>query len=204
MNPIYFSAILKTANGHFLEYGQAFLSQDKEGTVNFTGDFVPLIRIGETVQISRTLGEREIERFVGQVYLSSRRLLQVVGIQGPALCEAHRIFDCNANLSADIYLVKPPHFSIAKGDKLSGFVRYISPDVLKICTMEFVDEIAHLALSAEGMSLLLDDMLVQVTERVLVMRNSAILLCRVLSSTPENQEILAGYFARRQREIDKE
>ena len=83
-------------------------------------------------------------------------------------------------------------------------MRYISPDVLKICTMEFVDENAHLALSAEGMSLLLDDMLVQVTERVLVMRNSAILLCRVLSSTPENQEILAGYFARRQREIDKE
>ncbi|MEG0110081.1 MAG: hypothetical protein RSD78_03205 [Oscillospiraceae bacterium] len=204
MNPIYFSATLKTAGGQFLEYGQAFLSQNKEGTVNFTGDFVPLIRIGETVQVVRTLGERELDRFTGQVYLSSRRLLQVVGINSTSLREAHRIFDCNANLAADIYLVKAPHFSIQKGDKLSGFVRYISPDTLKICTMEFVDEGAHLALSAEGMSLLLDDMLVQVTERVMIMRNSAILICNVLASSPENEEILTGYFARRQNMLDKD
>ncbi|MEG0339034.1 MAG: hypothetical protein RR573_03865 [Oscillospiraceae bacterium] len=198
MNPIYFSCVLKSLDGKLLEYGQAFLSQDKAGTINFTGDFVPLIRIGETVNIVRILGERELERFQGQVYLSSRRLLQVIGITGPTLKEAHRIFDSNANLSADIYRVSPPHFNMQKGDKLSGFVRFISPDILKICTMEFIDEGTYLALSAEGMSLLLDDMLVQVTERVLVMRNSAILICKVLSSTPENEEILAGYFARRQ------
>lgn len=199
MNPIYFPATLKMGDGQFLEYGQAFLSQDKNGVVNFTGDFVPLIRIGETVNIVRTLGEREMEKFSGQVYLSSRRLLQVVGVQGPSLREAHRMFDVNANLSADIFVVKPPKFLIEKGEKISGSVRFVSPDTIKICTMEFVDEGAHLALSAEGMSLLLDDMLVQVTERILLMRNSAVLVCRVLASSPENEEILAGYYARRQK-----
>lgn len=202
MNPIYFPATLKLGDGQFLEYGQAFLSQDKDGVVNFTGDFVPLIRIGETVNIVRTLGEREMERFVGQVYLSSRRLLQVVGVQGAALREAHRMFDSNANLSADIFVVKPPHFNMQKGEKISGFVRFVSPDIIKICTMEFVDEGAHLALSAEGMSLLLDDMLVQVKERILLMRNSAVLICDVLSSSPENEEILSGYFARRQKNFE--
>lgn len=200
MNPIYFTSTLKSEDGQILEYGQAFLSQDKEGTVNFTGDFVPLIRIGETVCISRTLGEREMERFTGQVYLSSRRLLQVVGVSSPALAEAHRIFDTNANLAADIYHVSPPHFNMQKGEKLSGFVRFVSPDILKICTMDFVDEGAYLALSAEGMSLLLDDILVQVAKRELIMRNSAVLICKVLDSTPENTEILTGYFARRQKQ----
>ncbi|MDD3428657.1 MAG: hypothetical protein PHG02_01460 [Oscillospiraceae bacterium] len=204
MNPIYFSAVLKIQKGEVLELGQAYL-EEEENAVNFCSEFVPLLKLGTTAYIYRTLGDKEMECFTGRVYLSSRKRLQIVDVSPDIMQAARSLFDVNVNLATELYLApgRSAHFKTEKAEKISGFVRYLSTDTVKICTMEFVDKGQYLMFSAEGMSLMLDHMLVLVRERTLLMRNSAILICDIVSLSAQNREALNHFLACKKKSSTK-
>lgn len=163
--------------------------------MTFTSDFVPLIKLGSEVTVVRVIGEKRLDRFVGKVYLSSRKLLRIVDVDSAAINPAFEMFESNIILPAD-FLVAPgatTRFNVQKARAVSGFVRYISPQSVKICTMEFADKGDYLVFSLEDPALSLDKMLVCVKERVLLMRSAALLLCEVVSLSMENGVAIAGF-----------
>ena len=163
--------------------------------MTFTSDFVPLIKLGSEVAVIRTIGEKRLERFVGKVYLSSRKLLRIVDVDSAAICPALEMFESNAVFPAE-FLIAPgasTRFNVQKAQAVSGFVRYVSPREVKICTMEFVDTGEYLMFSIEEPSLPLEKMLVRIKERVLLMRSAALLLCEVVSLSINNETAIADY-----------
>lgn len=193
MNSIGFSAILESKDNDILEPGQAYLSQDN--SVTFTSDFVPLMKLGSKVSIIRVIGEKRMENFVGKVYLSSRKLLRIVEVDHKMIEQALELFDSNVIFPAEFYLAPgaSTHFNIQKAKGISGFVRYISPSTVKICTMEFVDKGQYLMFSLEEPKLPLNKMMVVVKERILLMRSAAVLLCDVVSLSLSNGLVVNGY-----------
>lgn len=163
--------------------------------MTFTSDFVPLIKLGSRVAVIRVIGEKRLERFVGKVYLSSRKLLRIVDVDSATIGAALEIFESNAVFPTE-FLIAPgatTRFNVQKAHAISGFVRYVSPQSVKICTMEFVDKGAYLVFSLEEPSLPIDKMLVRIKERILLMRSAALLLCEVISPNRHNGVAIAGY-----------
>ncbi|WMJ82882.1 hypothetical protein ACS3UN_01430 [Oscillospiraceae bacterium LTW-04] len=136
-----------------------------------------------------------MERFVGKVYLSSRKLLRIVDVENETIDAALEMFESNAVFPTE-FLVAPgatTRFNVQKAHAVSGFVRYVSPQYVKICTMEFVDKGEYLVFSLEEPSLSIDKMLVRIKERILLMRSAALLLCEVVSLNMHNGVAIAGY-----------
>lgn len=187
-----------------MEPGQAYISRDN--SVTFTSDFVPLIKLGSEVAIIRVIGEKRLERFVGKVYLSSRKLLRIVDVNSAIISVALEMFESNAVFPAE-FLIAPKattHFNVQKVHAVSGFIRYISPQSVKICTMEFVDKGQYLMFSLEEPSLPLDKMLVRIKERILLMRSAALLLCEVVSLSKNNGVAIADYNKELKEKEEKE
>lgn len=194
MTPIYFPAYLKSERGEILEIGEACVS-DTKNEAEFVNEFVPLIKMGTPATIVRFLGEKELECLHGRVYLSSRTLLRIVDVDEYVIDEMRRLFSVNENISADIYVSsKPVHFSaLQKMEYTPGTIRYVSRDIFKICTLEYVAEGSFLTFSTGGPGVALDNLVVRVTERVLLRRSSAILICEVYKPTHENSAALRAY-----------
>ncbi len=193
INSIEFSALLESEENEILEPGQAYISRDN--SVTFTSDFVPLLKLGSEVAVIRVIGEKRLERFVGKVYLSSRKLLRLVDVERAAVQAALETFESNVIFPAE-FLIAPgatTRFNVQKARGFSGFVRYISPQSVKICTMEFADKGDYLVFSLDEEGLLLDKMLVRVKERILLMRSAALLLCEVVSLSMPNGVAIAGF-----------
>ncbi len=156
---------------------------------------MPLVKLGSTVTVIRIIGEKRLERFEGKVYLSSRKLLRIVDVDSAIISDALEMFESNAVFRTE-FLIAPgatTRFNIQKAQAVSGFVRYISPQTVKICTMEFVDKDEYLMFSVEEPSLSIDKMLVRIKERVLLMRSAALLLCEVVSLNINNGASIADY-----------
>lgn len=187
-----------------MEPGQAYISRDN--SVTFTSDFVPLIKLGSEVAIIRVIGEKKLERFVGKVYLSSRKLLRIVDVNSAIISVALEMFESNAVFPAEFLIAPKPttHFNVQKAQAVSGFIRYISPQSVKICTMEFVDKGQYLMFSLEEPSLPLDKMLVRIKERILLMRSAALLLCEVVSLSKNNGVAIADYLKELKEKEDQE
>ncbi len=184
---------MESQENDILESGQAYISPDN--SVTFTSDFVPLVKLGSEVTVIRVIGEKRLERFVGKVYLSSRKLLRIVDVDKATIGPALNMFESNAVFPAE-FLIAPgatTRFNAQKAQAVSGFIRYISPQSVKICTMEFVDKGQYLMFSLEEPALPLDKMLVRIKERILLMRSAALLLCEVVSLSMGNGVAIAGF-----------
>lgn len=156
---------------------------------------MPLIKLGSEVTVIRVIGEKRLDRFVGKVYLSSRKLLRLVDVDRAAIGPALEMFESNIIFPAE-FLMAPgatTRFNLQKARAISGFLRYVSPRSVKICTMEFADKGDHLMFSLNEPELILEKMLVRVTERVLLMRSAALLLCEVVSLGMSNGVAIADY-----------
>ena len=83
-----FPAVLKTPEGRLLEYGNACVSVE-ERQLDFTGEFVPIFKMGTPLSVVHVqkIGEeeQEIQRFSGEVYLSSQHLLRLVSLADEVL-----------------------------------------------------------------------------------------------------------------------
>lgn len=186
MSSIEFSALLESrANGIF-EEGQAYIEHDN--SVTFTSDFVPLIKLDSRATIIRTLGDKQFERFTGRVYLSSRNLLRIVDVDHELIDEAMQIFDSNIICPAEFYIAPGSsiRFNVQRAHSISGFLRYISPETVRICTMEYVEPGQHLMFTISESGLAVEKMLVKVTDRMLLMRSAAVLQCKPVSLSNNN------------------
>ena len=186
MNSIEFSALLESKANGICEEGQAYLEHDN--SVTFTSDFVPLIKLGSHAAIIRTLGDKQFERFSGRVYLSSRNLLKIVDVEHEIIEQAMQIFDSNIICPAEFYIApgSSPRFNIQRAQSISGFLRYISPETVRICTMEYVQPGQHLLFTINESGLAVEKMFVKITDRMLLMRSAAVLQCKPVSLSNNN------------------
>ena len=193
MNSIGFSALLESLEYGISELGQAFISKDN--TITFTSDFVPLVKLGSRVTVTRMIGEKRMESFSGEVYLSSKQLMRIVDVDAELIAQALVLFDSNIILPTEFNVApgKSIHFNMQKAMGISGFLRYIDTKTVRICTMEFVDKGQHLMFSMESEELTLNKMFVRVNERILLMRNAAVLLCDVVSLSQSNALAIENY-----------
>lgn len=191
MNNIFFSATLICEEDGICEPGQACI-EPFEDSVTFSCDFVPLIRLGSRATIVRTLGEMEFERFEGRVYLSSRKLLRIVEVDHEVVSSVRPLFDSNCIFPVTLFMANKRH-KMQKAEMISGFLRYISPTEIKICTMEFADAGQELIFSLSEPGLYLEKLSVTIIERILLMRSAAVLLCRINPPSEANAAAIDDY-----------
>lgn len=105
MYPIYFKALLKTADGRVMEEGYACISPENK-SVDFKNDFVPLMKMGVTAKIVQLSNDRqELQCFEGIVYLSGNDLLRIVSVDDEALAQAQRQLEVNTSIQAQVMAV---------------------------------------------------------------------------------------------------
>lgn len=103
-----FPAVLKTLEDRALEYGTACASI-AEGRVDFKGEFVPLFKMGTRVRIVRVKDEVETQRFTGEVYLSSEKMLRIVSVVDEVLPGAASAYLYDVEMAGTARgLVAPP------------------------------------------------------------------------------------------------
>ncbi len=94
-------AILMTENNDILEYGEAKISL-KNKTVDFTGNFVPLMTIGTPIKIVCCEGEQNTHLIQGSTYLSSEKLLRIDNISLKLLEDAEKVLTMEVAIPAKI------------------------------------------------------------------------------------------------------
>lgn len=195
MFPIYFSAILRAEDGKVLELGEACVSRT-ENKVTFKSEFVPLVKLDITAEITRVLGDKELERFVGRVYLSSRNLLQIVGVEDEVIAQARRLFDINTYLPA-YFALSPnnsPNFNTRKAELIAGTIRYLSMDTVKVSAMPYIGVGQYLMVECET-PLELRATVLRVEQRELLGRKAAILICSIAVLPTGEEAALRNYVA---------
>ena len=199
MYPLYFSAVLKTGDGKFLETGEACLAET-ENAVLFNSDFVPLMKLGTPAQIVRVLngGTEELECFSGSVYLSSRKLLQITDVDPETIRQAREIFCVNENLPVQLMLATgtAADFVPQKAPRAAGHLRYVSQDCFKLMTLEPVSQGQLLAFSVYAPHLALQECKLLVTSRTQLKKNTAILHCKPVELSAEHRHVITEYLDR--------
>lgn len=115
MFPSNCKAVLKTMDENIVEYGQANISL-KEKFVEFTSQFVPLLKIDTEAKIICLEGISSTHIITGRVYLSSKNLLRLVDIKCTLIPGAEKVLETPTFLRAKIYkpVVKKGVFSKSK------------------------------------------------------------------------------------------
>lgn len=136
---IRFPALLETYDGKIIEYGHAELASDPN-SVNFIGGFIPLYRIGEKITVVRLLGNKRLDVLKGKVFLSSRNLLQVTGIDDAAMARIRGIFYSNTGFQARPYIIKDRKKFFIRLPRImyetEATVYYISEKEIKFLSMD--------------------------------------------------------------------
>lgn len=96
-----FTAVLKTPCGEIVAEGQAKVNVPEE-FIEFKSDFVPLYPLNEPMEIVRMYGRREVHRFRGQVYLSSKRLIRLTHVKDTPLPMALDVCCVNVQFPAQV------------------------------------------------------------------------------------------------------
>lgn len=197
MYPLYFSAVLKSAEGKPLEYGEACLSETG-CSIDFISEFVPLFKLGSPVCIARISGTEEFEQLPGSVYLSSRKKLQITGVPPKAYDAVRTLFEVNENSSVSLALVEgePTHFNPQKARHINANLRYLSDSAVKLTAMEFIPEGQEICFSVETPAISLTDFFVRVERRIPLQRNAALLLCRPIAPGKANRRSIAAFLER--------
>ncbi len=127
MFPTRFPALLKTDKDDILEEGIAYISKE-ENAVEFTNEFVPLMKLGATAKIVRIEKDYETHCFEGSVYLSSRNLLRITSVTDYVLEDAKNICTVNTEIHTqltpyDLGVVTP---GAIMNDKVNATIQSIS------------------------------------------------------------------------------
>ncbi len=112
MFPSNCKAVLKTMDDNIIEYGQANISL-KEKFVEFTSQFVPLLKVDTEAKIICLEGVASTHIITGKVFLSSKNLLRLVGIRCMLIPGAENYLETPTFLRAKIFkpIVKKGIFS---------------------------------------------------------------------------------------------
>ena len=199
MNYHPFPALLCSCDNTVQEFGSATIAPH-DNAIDFTGEFVPLLPLGTLASLCWMLGNKCLAEFHGSVYLSSRELLRIVDLEEKNLAKVRKIFQCNAGLAAQIISSEKAGFT--KPQYSRAEIIYLSSKHFTIKTGEYFSAEDKILLSAEVDFLTLSDLPLQVEKRVLLRRNEALLLCKVLPAGDDNFIALSAYSAKLE-EIEK-
>jgi len=149
---IRFPALLEDSEGNIIEYGYAELASDPN-SINFTGEFIPLHRIGEKIAVVRMHKNKRLEILKGTVFLSSKNLLQVTGVDDVSMDRIRAIFSSNTRLQARLnileekkkFRVGPPKILY----QTDAIVYYISETEVKFLSMDPISRGQQLLLDLE-------------------------------------------------------
>ncbi|MCH4239901.1 MAG: hypothetical protein LKF71_06520 [Oscillospiraceae bacterium] len=114
-----FPAVLKDMSGKQLAQGAATVYAENR-SIDFTGDFVPMYRMGTQLQIARIFEGKEIHLFIGTVFISDKNLLRLVSITDRLLPGSEDVYFSETKIPAVLRLVqrhkelvpKKRHFSL--------------------------------------------------------------------------------------------
>lgn len=140
MGAIFFTAILETIDGEFLENGWASLSNEPN-SMDFKNDFVPLLQIGTPVRIVRTLHDKRLHSFRGIVYAASKNFLKITSVSDRELDLIRPTFASNIWFPTQpaLYYQSFFPFSYKKADKIDATIYYISETELRYLSMDELD-----------------------------------------------------------------
>ena len=150
MEPIWFTAILTDEKGRFLEKGFASLPLETN-SLCFKSSFVPLLKIGTLVTIIRTLDDRELESFHGEVYVSSRQFLRITAVDEGSLKRIKSLFGFNTAFESFLTMEAPVRFPFyfKKPQEIYAAIYYLSMTQLKFQSMDKLETGNRLILDIE-------------------------------------------------------
>lgn len=103
----WFPAVLRDAAGEELAEGRAcFNEQSRE--VEFVSDFVPIYPLGTAMTIERVYRGEPVHVFDGSVYLSSKQLMRIVGVEDTLRYGAQYVYCTSLDLPAELTVVCDP------------------------------------------------------------------------------------------------
>ncbi|MDL2327155.1 hypothetical protein LJC64_00635 [Ruminococcaceae bacterium OttesenSCG-928-A11] len=173
------------------EFGRAQVA-GRDDAVDFTGDFVPLVPLGTDAQVEWVLGATVIQRYCGQVYLSSPELLRLVGVDKALVRDTRALFATNINLPA----TAAPLEDGRPGQPVAVRALYLSPGSLTLQAPWPVEPGSRLLLNCEVDFLTLRAMPLRVRTRVTLRKGASLLLCDVAKMGDENLIAYSAYTAR--------
>lgn len=104
----HFSARLQSLSGETIACG--FASVDTAArSVTFESDFVPLYSLGTPLTLMRLHDGRDVHRFTGAVYLSSKKLLRLTGVHDALLPGSEEVY-CGGLPFTGRIVYTPPSF----------------------------------------------------------------------------------------------
>ena len=185
-----FPALMRTEYNGIQEHGTARVSE--QGTaLNFYGEFVPLVPLGQEATVDWILGDKTLASFEGKAYLSTAQMLQLTDVDPEKLNTARGLFLVNTRQPG---LVAPAGKPKAK--KLPVEILYLSMGLIKLLTRDNIEEGMELLLYTHVDFLTLNALELRVRKRIIFHKEETLLLCEVEGVSRENYVALSTYVAK--------
>ncbi|MDL2252735.1 hypothetical protein LJC49_01500 [Ruminococcaceae bacterium OttesenSCG-928-I18] len=185
-----FPAVLRTEYNDICEHGTAQITKTGDA-INFFGEFVPLVPLGQPAVVEWILGEKTLATFEGKVYLSSAQMLQIIEVNEEKLRTAKTLFLVNTSIPATVVPAQNP-----KAQPLPVEILFLSMGLLKLLVRENIEEGTELKLYAHIEFLTLRDLELKVRKRILFHKEETVLLCEIEGVSRENYIALSTYIAK--------
>lgn len=192
-----FPALLRSEYNDIEEYGSAQITREGNA-LNFEGEFVPLVPLGQKASIAWMLGETTLAEFSGKVYLSSAQMLQLVDVDPDKLNTARTLFSTNTDIPASLVPAASP-----KAPRQAAHILYLSMGLLKLLVRESPEEGMRLRLDAQVDFLSLHNLELVVRKRIVFRKEETMLLCEVEGISQENYISMSTYIAKIQNKQNK-
>lgn len=195
----YFKAVLKTDEDFILDEGYACILHD-ERAVQFRSAFVPLMKLGKPAKIVRIMNDEETHCFIGQVYLSSSKLLRIVNVNDKLLADAELSqaieTSIKAKLSPVLHKAETFHLPIGKLIKFDADVFSISMKNIKFTTTEKFTVGTQLTISTDD-QLQLKKVPIEVYQIIEFGHEKTGYRCHILSLPEPSNTNLTEYLSKR-------
>ena len=185
-------ARLRAEYNNITSYGELTV-MEREDAVEFTGEFIPLLPLGQPAEVSWVYADRTLAAFIGRVYLSSPTLLRLVDVS-PKLAEAARAtFAMNTRLPSLVTVRQNGRGAV----QYPAEILYLSNSSFTLHTRHEILPEQTIYLSAEVDFLTLQDLPLYVRRNIPLRRKEELLLCEVQTHySDENFIALSAYSAK--------
>ncbi|MDO5601298.1 MAG: hypothetical protein Q4G07_00885 [Oscillospiraceae bacterium] len=181
----YFKAILKTQAGQLLEYGYG-RADPQQKSVDFFGEFVPLMKMGDKARVVRVADGQETHCFDGEVYLSSKGLLRLVGVQNAEETENPPMLTVNETMAAEATPLDGSAGAVA------SLLYAVSLDTVKFSCLGSFAVGSTVTLQSDG-PLRLTGVMARIERQIALSAGVTCHLCTVLSMPEESRRSLTSY-----------
>lgn len=190
MVPQYFPALLKTEDDRLLEEGMAYILLE-ERAVEFSNDFVPLLKLGTRAKIVRIMDDVETHCFIGRTYLSSRELLRIVDVSDSMLAQAELDMAVDITIPARIQPIESVHGPLRPG-WVPIDIYSISMTGMKFTSLSQFEVGQRMTVQSNG-PVALRGVVVEIYQIISLGRPVTGYRCHILSMPEQTQRVLAAH-----------